>query len=357
MAYSSQQSGSDPSGNNQVTPISGQAPNGMSNATLAANASFVVDWFDTSGYTSLYYLMNSDKAGTLTLDWSQDKTVLITPSIVVQYDAQFAGLYPRVGAFAPRAKFARLTFKNGSTAQTYFQFAASLLTNNAQPSLETLLDSLADTRLAMVVKAAIQAKDTTGAYDFLYRTGNALNVNVTNADYSKDATLTNGNQKTQVTNFPATQAVSGNVGVNNFPTTYQVINPASGTPLTVTTNPTTTGGYPSKGYYQPSGTGGGYALIASGVRKLGGITITNTNSSAITIMLYDKATVPTSSDTAVQAYSIPANMVVPIDLGDGIHFNNGIGIGAAVGTNLLNIVSLLLTSISAGSITVSYNYI
>jgi hypothetical protein len=174
---------------------------------------------------------------------------------------------------------------------------------------------------------------------------------------AKDATLTSGAQKAVVSgtvnvgNLPATQPVSGSVNVGNFPATqavtgtfWQATQPVSGSVavsnlpatqpisaatlplptnaatengnllaiatatgtkadaavtdstaaaselallkgllyrlsnvLTVATNPTTTGGYPNKAIYQPSGTAGSFTLIAAGVHKMGALNITNTS--------------------------------------------------------------------------------
>jgi hypothetical protein len=395
--------GQNPKGEQRPIPVSGAVMNTPTSTPLAANASFTTGWFDARGYISLFYVMFSDVVGTLMVEYSNSATganILASP-VMVQYDSSFVARgIPRTGSFPPRADYVRLTYTNGTTPQASFNFLANLLTTQAQSSLETMLDQLTDTRLASVTKTVLQAKDApAGAYDFIYRVNNALLVNVANfpaqnptdvSALAKDSTLISGSQKSQISNaaglaygtqsnpfsvqLPATQNTAlSNIDVDlGAPTDTAVLDPSAaaglialtkglltklnGT-LTTATNQTTTGGYPSKGVYQPSGTGGGFTLIATGIRKLGGITITNNNSNAISVMLYDKATVPTSSDTAAQSYVIPANNTLCVAMGSGMQFNNGLGIGAVVGTSLLNLVGSLITSISAGSITVNYWYI
>jgi hypothetical protein len=255
---------------------------------------------------------------------------------------------------------------------------------------------------------------------------------------AKDSTLTNGAQKAVVSgtinvgNLPATQPVSGSVNVGNFPATqvvtgtfWQATQPVSGSVavinlpatqpisaatlplpinaatengnllaiatatgtkadtavtdstaaaselallkgllyrlsnvLTVATNPTTTGGYPNKAIYQPSGTAGSFTLIATGVHKMGALNISNTSGQTISIVLYDKATAPVTADTPVQMFAVPNGQSMAVNLGDGLHFANGIGIGGIVGTNLGSLLGgLLTTAISAGTVAVSYAYV
>jgi len=382
--------GTNPMGSPVNVPVSGRVSNNMPPSPLAPNATYVIDWFPTSGYITLFFFLYSDQVGSLKIEWSEDGNKISANPITVGFDSKFAGKLPRVGAFAPRASFARLTYTNGSTAQKEFSFMAELLTTQAQPSLETLLDDLADTRLAMVTKTVLQAKDTNGVYDFIYRVNNAMRVSVDNPtagpDNGTDATavsplaggsgirgwlssvyqrLTNGTQTTQLVDgnnlpygtqtkpfnvagnfYQATQPISGSVKVNND----------SASPIPVIANPSPTGGLTIRGYYQPSGSGA-LQLLSAGMRKLGEFSITNTNTGPVIVMIYDLSATPKNTDTFIHAYVVPGGAVFSPNLGDGMHFNNGIGVGVALGSNLASLVTLLLSSITAGSVTINYSAI
>lgn len=177
MALIGQSSGQNPQGGLQVLPVSGMAFTSVT--PLAANGVITSGWLDTSGFTAIQLNVYSDQVGQYVLEFSNDKVNNVTSPVTVAYDASFAGILARQGGLAPRASYTRITYTNGATAQTIFQFSISFLTTNVQPSVETLKDNVADSRLAEVVKNVQQAKDTTGVYDFIFRTGNSLNVYLT----------------------------------------------------------------------------------------------------------------------------------------------------------------------------------
>lgn len=178
-----------------------------------------------------------------------------------------------------------------------------------------------------------------------------------------------------ISNLPTTQAVNGTVNVGNFPTTQlisgtvTVANPVntvavSNFPTTqpvsiagvvqVASIPTATGGYPTIGTWQPA-TGAFFTNIVTGTRKLGVLVISNLMSSAIALALYDQVAVPTSSSTPNGVYVVQPNTTFAVPLADGLHFNNGIGMGVMAGSvSILNIVGGLLTLVTAGQIKVSY---
>lgn len=378
MALIGESSGKNPQGGTQVMPVSGLAFS--STTPLGANGVVSTGWMDNSGYVAIQLNIYSDQVGQYVLEFSNDKVTNVTSPVTVQYDVSFAGILARQGGLSPRATYVRITYTNGTTAQTTFQFSVSLLTTNVQPSVETLKDNVADSRLAEVIKNVQQAKDTTGVYDFVYRTGNSLNVHVDNltdgtqkaivsgsvavsnptpatdiTTLAKDATITTLN--TNIGGKADTAVTDATLSASEIALLKGILSRLSN-PLNVVTNPSSTGGYPSKAVYQPSGNAGSLTLVASGVRKLGAINITNTSGSTISIVLYDKATVPVTSDTPAQMYAVPNGQTFAVELGDGLHFNNGIGIGGIVGTSLSNLLGGILGSaIAAGSVAVSYAYI
>lgn len=162
-------------------------------------------------------------------------------------------------------------------------------------------------------------------------------VALTNTDYAKDGTDITGSA------IPA-----GGVGIRGWLSAiYQKI--IAGLPVIAQA-------YPLKFRIQPSGSGGNFQVVKSAAGTIGTIIITNTGTSTITLMLYDKSTIPTSADSPDQAIPIQAGQTVPIRFEGGMSFANGIGIGFLPGTGLTNIVAGLLTLITAGTITVNINY-
>jgi hypothetical protein len=201
-------------------PISGRAKG--TSTTLAASGTWSSDWIAIDNYIGVATTLFSDVAGSYTLEYSEDGiNVGQMPAVTVQYTQTNQ---TRKGSFSPSAKYVRFNYTNGSSAQTKFVFNIDLNDTQTQPSSETLNASGADTRMASWTKTRIETKtsDATNDYAPVYRQGNALRVYVDNqssavdnSTLAKDTTLTSGNTKVQVTNFPASQAVSGTVTVSN----------------------------------------------------------------------------------------------------------------------------------------------
>jgi hypothetical protein len=203
--------GHPPTGPDMQIPLSGLV---FSTTTpLAANATIYANisgenWLDTTGYNSIVLNVYSDKIGSYTIEFSNDKSTMITSPVTVQYDEAFANILARQGALLPRGRYVRIRYTNGATSQTVFQFSIAFSVGLAQPSLESLKDGVADSRLAMVVKSVLQAKDSsTGLYDFIYRDGNAMLVKLVNPTAATDvsalstaANQTNGAQRFQLVN-------------------------------------------------------------------------------------------------------------------------------------------------------------
>lgn len=389
---------SDPAG--KVAPLKQTGVAAAYNNPLAANQTVILTidnenqdpdgWILTDGYSTIFRTIVSDvpsaNNGVVVEFADKDKNILFGGVASSTYDPSVlpSGVAQAL-SFMVRGVYMRYKYTNGPVAQTKFSYMIWLALSRVQTTAQMMFSPILQSTFSETVKSVSFGYDAaTNTYLPVFQENGAMQVKVMNDE--TDATgvtplsgatgirgwlssiyqrLTNGTQKTQIvdgnnqtyggvdkplnvagTFYPPTQQVGGTVGVNNFPTLQQI-----------SVTQTNTSGYPIKGYYQPSGTGGGFTLIATGTHKLGAMHITNTNTNSIVIMLYDKATAPNSTDAVVQAYAIPANTTVSLQLGTGVNFSNGIGIGAAVGSNLLNLVTLLLTSISPGSITVSYSYI
>lgn len=242
MAYI-QNRGQSPDGSQPLIPVSGSVftfqgaiPNGGNKST---------GWFNTANYDSLGFVFRSNRSGQYTLEYSEDKSTLFVPMITVQYtDVN----QRRKGAVDQDATWCRIIWYNNSGSDATLSMRVNQKTGNFQPSLETLGAIGADTRLAMWSKNTLHVTDNSGNYGDVTRTGTALNVNVTNplsatdvSALAKDQTLTNGSQRVaivdgnnqlrgtitnplgvQVTNFPATQPVSGTVNIGNLPATQPV---------------------------------------------------------------------------------------------------------------------------------------
>lgn len=204
--------GETPDGQPRPIPISGTVFSFK--GTVASGANKTTGWFETSNYDALGFVFLSDKSGNYTIEYSEDKSALFVPMVTVSYTGDDIG-FRRKGAVDQDSTWCKITWFNDSNATANLSMRVSQKTGLYQPSLETLGAKGAMTRLAQWVKSILHIADSTGDFGDVYRTGNSLNVNVTNqssptdvSTLAKDATLTSGSQKTQVTNFPATQAIS-----------------------------------------------------------------------------------------------------------------------------------------------------
>lgn len=237
------QSGQSPLG---IVPVAVAGMAAMSTALLSANAVWDSGVLYYNGNTSVDYQIFSDVSGALVVTYyNSDGSLLPFTPANVSYDPTIIASFQ--SAFNAKGYGVRFVYTNGATAQTKFQLSIGF-SNHVQQTLQSLLTAIPDTNLAGVVKGTVQAKqDATGTRKELTGTASgtkfAVDVNVVNptaqtatdvSALAKDATLTNGTQKTalvagtaaigsvSVSNLPATQPVSGNVGVNNFPATQQV---------------------------------------------------------------------------------------------------------------------------------------
>lgn len=107
--------------------------------------------------------------------------------ITVSYTGDDIG-FRRKGAVDQDATWCKITWFNDSNATANVSMRVSQKTGLYQPSLETLGAKGAMTRLAQWVKSILHIADSTGDFGDVYRTGNSLNVNVTNPSVSPKTT-------------------------------------------------------------------------------------------------------------------------------------------------------------------------
>lgn len=248
MAYQGRSQGENPQGETVTLPIGGIVK--MTETPLGANEAWSNTWQEgkLKGANAVHVSMSSDQAGSYTIQFSNDginpinfaiASIAYSPSIVKAF--QFG--------VAPKAKYFRLIYTNGPVAQTelYIEIRFS---DSIQETVRSIGAPITNTQLAALTKGPMEqpATATNTSAAFLQPTASVvssrigMDVNVLNPTVATDvsalataANQTNGSQKTQITNFPATQPVSGSVSVSNFPTSTEIANdvgnpiPVSGT--------------------------------------------------------------------------------------------------------------------------------
>jgi len=231
-------------------PVAGMAA--LTTSPLAANAVWSSGIIYYNGTTAVDYQIVSDVPGAFSVVYydANGNQLPFVPANV-PYDPTIVKSFG--SAFNAKGYGFSFTYTNGSTAQTQFLIAIGL-SNNVQPTQQSAVTAITDTNLALVSKVTHQAKENaTGSRKELTGTATGskfgLDVNVVNPSSATDvsalatsANQTNGQNKVQivngnnqtygsqatpfnvaVSNFPATQPVSGTVNANvTFPTTQQV---------------------------------------------------------------------------------------------------------------------------------------
>jgi hypothetical protein len=219
---------SGPSGVQSTMPVSGLAK--WTATPLAANASWSSGWIDVANYQSVMQSYSADVAGALVFDYSADGVValpgqssnLVYPPAGVSLNGAVVNHFP-----ATKARFFRLVYTNGNAPQSSFNVMVRL-SLDAVVSGQTLSAALFPSAIAEITKAVIEAPASDGTYGKVERTGTSLNVHVTNSSGG------GGGGDVTVTNFPATQPISGTVTVANPTTSVSVSNfPAEATKTAV----------------------------------------------------------------------------------------------------------------------------
>jgi hypothetical protein len=207
---------------------------------LAANGVWQSAWIDLSGYKTIYAAMKSDKpsaTGGIKVEFSGDGVNVVHTSNR-SYDTPNQLFRNPYGVLT---RYVRYTYTNGNQAQGLFWFQLYLSNTDIQSSNYDLNQSLTASSLVSSVRSVLEIPDNVDLYDKITRTGNSLNVNVTNPasatiklDNDSLAALENITVKVDqqsldalenitvmgtvgINNFPATQTISGSVSVSNFP--------------------------------------------------------------------------------------------------------------------------------------------
>ena len=235
MTFIDTSRGTNPTGQTKSLPVGGVSF--QTTTPLAANASINTGWMDRTGYNSLLYVLRSDQpsaTGGVVIEYSYNGTTAIPGGAASTYQASDVNQLFQT-ALAPKGNFVRFTYTNGATAQGNFWLEAQLSPQLSQATLVSINKELTATNLAMAVKAVLELDNGSGVYDKLTRTGNSLNVNVTNPTAPANSV--------SITNFPATQPVTGpltDTQLRATPVTTTLQGSSSSTVTTLTTLATVT---------------------------------------------------------------------------------------------------------------------
>jgi hypothetical protein len=159
-------------------------------ALLTSNSSVTTGWITYNQYLSASTVIFSDVTSAtngLVYEYSSDggTTILDTVNATFNTLNEF-----RVATFPlGKGTHIRITYTNGVTNQTKFYLSVSLGLE-AVNSMGSVFTPVNINNIASITKTFLQVPDTnlqTAVYDFVTRTGNSLNVNVTNLSTVKPA--------------------------------------------------------------------------------------------------------------------------------------------------------------------------
>lgn len=204
-----------PLGEELAIPIGGIAT--YSVTPLTANAVWSSPIIRYNGNLSVRFAIQSDVTGTYVIEYYMGNTKIPFMGNTTTYNPAIVQSFQ--GALEGKADGIKIIYTNGSVKQNSFYIEISL-GEQVQQTHRSLGVPASATNMAGVVHSAIEGRsDGAGDYKQLTVTSsgnkNGIDVNVLNPSGSldvstlaKDINLTNGSQKTQVTNFPATQVVT-----------------------------------------------------------------------------------------------------------------------------------------------------
>lgn len=232
MTFYDTQKGLTPTGEPKQQPIGGIKY--TMTIPLAANGSTSTGWLENDGYGSLLYVIRADQpsaTGGVVVEYSDDGINAIPGGGALTYSADQVNMQIQ-RSLVPKANYTRISYTNGAAAQGSFRLEVRQSTTLIQPTEGSLNVPMTNSALGMYVVADEQLTDGT-SYDRIGRIGDAKKVHVVNQSSSttdvsalaKDTTLTNGNQKTQVTNFPT--AASSTVTTQTTLATVTTVLPAN----------------------------------------------------------------------------------------------------------------------------------
>lgn len=235
--------GTTPSGQQVPIPVAGMAAS--TTTPLAANASWNSGIIPYNGNLAVHFSLQSDQAGSYIIEYFLNGVKVNFTGNVTPYEPNSVPAFQ--GGLMGKADSIKITYTNGSVAQTSFYFEV-VFADKLQETLRSIGTPMSSTNMGSTAHVAIEGRtDGSGSYKqtTVTTSGNkqALDVNIVNpsstdvsllakdATVAKASTQTDGTQKTQVTNFPASQAVTG--------TFFQATQPISANSLPLPTGATT----------------------------------------------------------------------------------------------------------------------
>jgi hypothetical protein len=189
-----------------------------SSTPLGAGGNFTGTWEEIVKYDSIsvgiYSNVNSATDG-FKFEYSYDG-ISVHHTHIYTYSAADGIDYNFTAGF----RYFRVNYTNNSVAQTSFKIISVLKSSSLFPSSYRLSQTITDQFASIITKSVIVGKTTGGG-------GGYVDVKVAP---SGSLTVDASGSSVSVSNFPATQPVSGSVSVSNFPATQNVApQTASGT--------------------------------------------------------------------------------------------------------------------------------
>lgn len=227
-----QNTGQNPQGQSVPIPVAGIAQ--TTTQALSANQSWDSGIMPYKGNEAVHFAIASDVAGTYSIQYYLNGQLISFTGNPTAYDPDMVNSFQ--GALSGKGDSFKLVYTNGPVAQSRF-YLEIRFGDDIQQTLRSIGVPISATNMGSTTHAVIEGReDGTGNYKQATVTTagskTAQDVNVVNASaatdvsaLAKEATLKDGSQKTQITNLPATQAISGTVSVSNLPATQ----PVSGT--------------------------------------------------------------------------------------------------------------------------------
>ena len=222
------------------TTLGGLVSTGNSTTTpLGSNATFTGTWEDISDYATLSVTVYSDVVSAtdgLKLEWSGNGVT----ADEIEAVSTSASKLGRAMAFNARARYFRIVYINGATAQTTFRLSTVYRPAGSGTNNHKITEVLEDTTLAIITRSVIAGQTTGGGgggyHNVKVTPSGALTVEVDDGGGSitVDGTVTalqgtspwvigdGGGSITVDGAVAATQSGAWTVGVNNFPAVYPV---------------------------------------------------------------------------------------------------------------------------------------
>lgn len=179
------------------------------NVALGASATFTGDWEEVQNFSVVSVLIHSDQISLdegIILEWSADGTN-VHDTDTFSYEADEVG-DGKFFTLPPEARYFRLTYQNGTTAQGSLTIQTIFRTVYIKPSSHRLDEVLTDQADAELVKAVISGKRPDGLY------GDVSLTTTGRVRISNDPPQAPGG--TVTVDITADSNVAGNTSTDNF---------------------------------------------------------------------------------------------------------------------------------------------